>query len=174
MARRLGYVKETNSGAAAGVLPGNLSRQADRLLLPGKSEFEINLACGRQAVSDVDRCSAIADVGQNGAQVRGSGISDIGRRADGSAGSAAAFAAHEAAGGAQADASPFRSERAIENKIGAEPEYGASIEFAIDDGNQRASAVLGGLTQLHQEFIRTLVGAIVEDDGVEVPTFEQL
>src|SRR5208282_2448301 len=87
-ARSLGHVEETNSGAPARVLPGHLTRQAHQLLLTGKSELEINLACGRKAVGGVERCSALAEVGQDGVQFRRSGIGEVGRRMDGLAGRA--------------------------------------------------------------------------------------
>ena len=172
-ARRLGHVEETNADAAARVLPGNLPRQADQLLLPGKGKLEINLACWRNSAAGLERSSAVAEVGQSGAQFGRSGTGNVGRRTDGRAGSAAAFAAHEAAGGAQADAGALGRKRAIENKIGAEPEHGAGVELAIDNRNQHAAAVLGGLTQARQEFLGTLVGAIVEDDSVEVLAVDQ-
>ena len=172
-ARRLGHIEKTNSGAAAGVLPGHLSRQANQLLLARKSELEINFAGGRKAVGGLDRSSAVAEVGQDGVQFRRSGIGDVGRRITRSARSAAAFAAHEAASGAQTDAGAFGRERAIENKIRAKPEHGTSVELAVDNGNQHAGAVLGGLPQARQEFLGTLVGAIVENDGIKALAVEQ-
>src|SRR5208282_622662 len=62
-ARRLGHIEGANSGAAARILPGNLPRQADQLLLPGKSELEINFAGGRNAAGGLKRRSAVAEVG---------------------------------------------------------------------------------------------------------------
>src|SRR5208282_927975 len=125
------HIEETNSGAAARVLPGHLTRQAHQLLLTGKSELEINLACGRKAVGRVERRSAVAEVGQDGVQFGLAGKGDVGGRMDGRAGSAAAFAAHEAAGSAQTDACALGRERAIKNKVGAKPEHGSGVELAV-------------------------------------------
>ena len=155
------------------MLPRNLTRQADQLLLTGKCELEINFACGRKAVDGVDQSSAVAEVGQNRVQFRRSGVGDVGGRTDSRAGSAPAFAAHEVAGGAEADAGTLGRERAIENKVGAEPEHGAWVELAIHNRNQHAGTVFGGLPQVREELLGTLVCTIIEDDGVEVLAVDQ-
>src|SRR5208337_5011029 len=152
-ARRLGHIDETNAGAAARVLPRNFSRQADQLVLPGKGEFEINLACGRNPAGGLERSSTVAEVDHSGAQFGRSGTGDVGRRIDGFPRSAAALAAHEAAGGAQADAGTLGRKRAIENEVGAKPEHGAGVERAIDNRNQHAAAVFGRPSQARQEFL---------------------
>jgi hypothetical protein len=172
-ARRLGHVEETNSGAAARVLPRNLARQADQLGLTGKCELEINLACGRKAAGAADQSSAVAEVGQNRVAFGGSGIGDVDVGTNGRARSSA-FAAHEAAGGAQTDAGALGRKRTIENKVGAEAEHGAGVETAVHNGNEHAGAVFGGLTQARKKLLGTLVGAIVEDNGVEALALEQL
>jgi len=64
---------------------------------------------------------------------------------------AAAFAAHQAAGSTQADASTFGREWPIENEIGAKSEHGAGVELTIDNRNQHTGTVFGGLPQTRQK-----------------------
>src|ERR1019366_5000996 len=77
-ARRLRHVEKTNPGAPARVLPRNIPRQADQLLLAGKSELEINLACGWNPAGSDERGSAVAKVGQSGVQFGRSRIGNVG------------------------------------------------------------------------------------------------
>ncbi len=121
----------------------------------------------------MDQSSTVAEVGQKDVPLGRSRIGDGGGRTHGRAGSAAAFTTQKAASGAQTDAGALGRERTVENKISAEPENGTGVELAIDNRNQHAGAVFGGLTQAREKLLGTLVGAIVEDNGVEALAFEQ-
>ena len=60
------------------------------------------------------------------------------------------------------------------DKVGAEDERQASVVLALDNRDQHSRAVLFGEAHPRQEFLGTLVGSIVKNDGVEAPGFEQL
>ncbi len=59
-------------------------------------------------------------------------------------------------------------ERTIEHEIRAQPKHRTRAEFAVHNRNQQRCAVLARLAQLGEKILRTLVGAVIQNDSVEL------